>query len=168
MTLTTHAVTGALIGAVASQNLALAGAFGFISHFVFDTIPHWDYKLITAREDNENPMNNDMRVGGKEFFMDLAKIGFDFWLGMALVFLMTFTMPLQIIIGAFVGAFFAVIPDPLQFVYWKLRSRLMEPIQRFHMYMHAHTKLNSRPLIGISSQIAIIMLVFVIFNFLYA
>jgi hypothetical protein len=168
MTLTTHAVAGALIGAVASQNLVLAGTFAFVSHLLLDTIPHWDYKLGAAAEDPENPMNNDMKVGGKQFFIDLLKIGFDFWLGMFIVFFMVMTMPTQIILGAFIGAFFGVLPDPLQFVYWKLRPRLLYPIQRFHMYMHAHLKLNDRPFIGISSQVAIIALTIVIFRFLYA
>ncbi len=45
MTLGTHAVAGALIGAVASQNLAFAASAAFLSHFLLDTIPHWDYAL---------------------------------------------------------------------------------------------------------------------------
>lgn len=168
MTLATHAVTGALIGAVASQNLVAAAAFGFVSHFLFDTIPHWDYKLGGVKDDISDPLNTTMNVQGPQFVKDLAKIGFDFWLGMAIVFLMVAAQPLQIIVGAFIGAFFAVIPDPLQFVYWKLRPHWMTPLQQFHKYMHAKAHLKDQPLIGISSQAVIILLTMVVFRLIYS
>src|SRR5437868_3497155 len=157
MTLATHAVTGALIGAVSANNIAFAALAGFSSHFLFDTIPHWDYPLGSAAEDEHNRLNNTMQIRGKEFFLDLLKTGFDFCLGLTLVALLVANKPNETIIGAFVGALAAIIPDPLQFVYWKLRPRLMEPLQRFHIYMHANTRLNHRPLLGIASQIAIIL-----------
>jgi uncharacterized protein (DUF2062 family) len=163
MTLATHAVTGALIGAVGSENLAFAAGAGFLSHFVFDTIPHWDYKLGAATEDKNNPLNNTMNVGSKAFIVDLAKIGLDFLLGMVIVAFLVYSKPTQVIIGAFVGALFAVIPDPLQFVYWKFKPLFMQPLQRFHVYMHADTRLNDRPVIGIGSQLGIIIITAVVF-----
>ncbi len=163
MILMTHAVTGALIGAVASENLAFAAGAGFLSHFLFDTIPHWDYKLGTTKEDKANPLNNDMKVGGKQFYIDLLKIALDFSIGMTIVAILVMSKPNQVILGAFIGALCAVIPDPLQFVYWKLRLRIMTPLQRFHTYMHAKTRLSNKPLIGIGSQIAIIILTGILF-----
>ncbi|MBX4197878.1 hypothetical protein KW782_00920 [Candidatus Parcubacteria bacterium] len=166
MTLATHAVTGALIGAVASQNLLFAAGAGFISHFLFDTIPHWDYSLRTL-EKKSLSIENNMNTKGLNFIIDLAKIAFDFWLGMALVFVMVYSLPLPVIIGAFIGALAAVLPDPLQFVYWKLRPRIMLPIQHFHMYMHATHKLNDRPLLGVTSQLGIVIITFIVFQLIY-
>jgi hypothetical protein len=163
MTLATHAVTGALIGAIGSENLAFSASAGFISHFLFDTIPHWDYKLGATQEDTANPLNNNMKVGGKQFYIDLLKIGLDFSIGMTIVIILVASKPNQVILGALIGALCAVIPDPLQFVYWKLRPRFMTPLQRFHTYMHAKTRLNDKPLLGISSQIAIIILTGILF-----
>jgi hypothetical protein len=167
MTLATHAVTGALIGAIGSENLAFAAGAGFLSHFLFDTIPHWDYSLGGIQEDKKNPLNTNMNVAGRRFLIDLSKIGFDFGLGMIIVALLVLYMPQRVIFGAFIGALCAVIPDPLQFVYWKLRPRLMKPLQTFHVYMHAATRLNDKPLLGITSQAVIIAITIIVFRIIF-
>ncbi|MES2436640.1 MAG: hypothetical protein V4519_01395 [Patescibacteria group bacterium] len=158
MTLTTHAVTGALVGAVASSNPAFAAVAAFASHFLLDAIPHWDYSLSTVSEDSKNPLNNNMQTKGKRFYVDLSKTLFDAVLGMAIVILVFMNAPVQVLIGALIGAIFAVAPDPLQFVYWKLRLRILEPVQKFHLFIHAKTLLKDRPVIGIGSQIILIIL----------
>ncbi len=137
MTLATHAVVGGLLGAVAAQNPILAAFIGFTSHFLMDAIPHWDYKLRSSNEDIDNPMENDISPKGKDFAVDLVKIGFDAILGLVIVYAMFYTFSATILIGAFVGALFAVLPDALQFVYMRFKHEPLTSLQRFHLYMHA-------------------------------
>ncbi len=154
MTLGTHAVVGGLIGAVASQNLAFAASAAFLSHFLLDTIPHWDYKLGSI-ENQGIVLNNDMNTRSRTFLVDLIKIGCDFWIGMGLVILAYYQFPHQVFIGALIGGFMGLIPDPLQFVYWKSRWKWMVPLQKFHMFMHSENRLKGHPVLGILSQTVI-------------
>lgn len=162
MTLTTHAVVGSFLGAAAAANLPLAAVLGFTSHFLMDSIPHWDYHLASTSEDTKNELNNDMKTSGPAFFVDLLKIGFDVVLGLAIVWLIFHSASSFILIGAFTGAVFAMAPDALQFIYWKFRHEPLISLQKFHLYIHAATRLNKRPALGILSQIAIILVVAII------
>lgn len=161
MILSTHMVAGAMIGAVAAHNLPMAAAAGFMSHFILDTIPHWDYK-IGSIEQKGVVVDNDMNVRSRAFIIDLCKIGFDFLIGLTLIAIAFSSYPSYIIIGALVGGIMGMIPDPLQFVYWKMRFSWMKPLQRFHSWMHAKTNLNERPLLGIFSQVAIMAIILIV------
>ncbi len=161
MTLSTHAVVGAFVGAVASQNLALAASAGFLSHFIMDSIPHWDYKLGSTSEDKSKPMETDMKISGKQFYIDLFKIGCDVALGLSLTYLFFSHASSTVLLAALIGACCAIAPDPLQFVYWKFRREPLISLQKFHLFMHADTRLNDKPLIGITSQIIIMCIVYV-------
>jgi hypothetical protein len=167
MVLATHAVTGALIGAVASENLAIAALAGFLSHFILDTIPHWDYSLGSNEKDPQNPLNDTMHVRSVSFFIDLAKIGADFFLGLMLALLMVYAEPTPVVAAGMIGALAAVLPDPLQFIYMKFRPKFMRPLQKFHLFMHATTRLNSRPIIGIGSQLIIIAITFGLYRLVF-
>lgn len=168
MTLTTHAAVGALVAAAlyhympTDAGLAIGLAGALLSHPLLDAIPHWDYSLGAGDFDNEHPLNNDINVHSKKFIIDLIKISFDFWLGIAIVCILFWHAPFAVLMTALGGALLGIAPDPLQFVYWKTRSKLIEPIQRFHMFMHARLKLNARPILGISCQIAILIIVSII------
>jgi hypothetical protein len=163
MILTTHAVAGALIGAVAYQNPAFAVAAALISHPLLDTIPHWDYHLSSTEKDPSNSLNDDINVLSKNFIIDLFKIGFDFCLGLALSAAILFLagVSTKVFLISMICALVAIAPDPLQFVYWKTRSKIIEPFQRFHIYLHAKTKLNDRPVLGILCQVAIISIILI-------
>jgi hypothetical protein len=41
------------------------------------------------------------------------------------------------------AAFGAILPDALQFVYYRLRPRWLTPLQRFHLWIHARYRINS-------------------------
>ncbi len=159
MTLTTHAVVGSLVGALAAHNLPLAATLGFVSHFAMDSIPHWDYHLSSTHEDHDNKLNSDMRVSDTKFAFDLLKIGIDVMLGLVVVKLLFYRSAWFLIIGAFIGALFAVLPDALQFVYWKFRHEPFISLQKFHIFMHAQTRLDKKPLLGVTSQIGILLVV---------
>jgi len=159
MTLTTHAIVGAALASVVPSHPVAAFALGFGSHFLLDAIPHWDYHLDSLSEDKKNPMATDMKLG-KSFLFDLCKIGADFLLGFVLVFLF-FTTPHNISYSIIFGAFGAILPDALQFFYFKWRHEPLVALQKFHLWVHSKKDFKDKPFIGVSFQI--IFIAFVIF-----
>ncbi len=156
MTLTTHAIVGASIANILPSHPVLGFTAGFVSHFLLDAIPHWDYFLASVKKDPDNPMNNDIAFN-KNFIFDLFKMGADAALGIIIsLFLFGFSnshliwMPLW-------GAIGALTPDALQFVYLKWRYEPIKSLQRFHIWIHGKEKLNSRPVLGIFLQIVVIL-----------
>src|SRR3990167_1259005 len=83
MILATHAIAGAALVVAIPERPILAFAAGVASHFLLDTIPHWDYELRSSQKDENNPLNNDIVIGS-DFWFDLIKIGTDTFLGLAL------------------------------------------------------------------------------------
>ena len=64
MTLTTHAVTGAVIAKLMAGNPLLGLFLAFCSHFILDAFPHWDYPLKSHNEDKKNPLDSTMSING--------------------------------------------------------------------------------------------------------
>ncbi|MFA6296985.1 MAG: hypothetical protein WC629_00270 [Candidatus Paceibacterota bacterium] len=150
MTLGTHAVVGASLATLLPSHPVLAFTAGFLSHFVLDSIPHWDYKLLSISKDENNKMNTDM-VLGSNFIIDIFRIGFDIYLGLSVAFLVVgnlFYPPFVLLAGA-IGA---MLPDTLQFVYFKFKREPLRSLQKFHMFMHAETRIHN-PVKGIFFQI---------------
>ena len=160
MILATHAVIGAAVASAFPQHPVVAFCFAFASHFVFDAIPHWHYPVASIHHDRENPMNNDMVIG-TQFVGDLAKIACDALLGIAIslvAFGLLVHIPLPLIL---LGAVGGIVPDTLQFAYWKFRHEPIKSLQRLHVWVHAKTTLDQRPFIGIASQVGIALLAIV-------
>jgi len=160
MTLTSHAVAGAAAASFFPKNPVPAFIFGFLSHFILDTIPHGHYPLRSHTRHPENRLSEDM-VWGRTFFFDLIKISLDFALGAVLVF---FLFPPNPIV--FLGAFAGMLPDALQFVYWKIRREPLTSLQKFHIWMHAERNFNSRSAIAITIELGIIALSVFLVRFL--
>ncbi|MBI4225251.1 MAG: hypothetical protein HY617_02885 [Candidatus Sungbacteria bacterium] len=156
MILTTHAVIGAAAASMVPEHPVLAFGVAFASHFAFDAIPHWHYPVASIIKDKKNPMNNDMVVG-KHFIADVAVIGFDALLGIGIslaAFAYFLHVPYLLIL---IGALGGILPDPLQFVYWKFRRQPVKSLQRLHRLVHAKTDLDNRPLSGVTSQVCLIL-----------
>lgn len=139
MTLTAHAITGAALASLVPDQPLVGFAVGFLSHFVLDAIPHWDYKLNSKKEDTNNHMNDDMVIN-KDFLKDILKIGFDGLLGLLLsliVFNFYFKFSVFIVLSGAIGA---MMPDALQFVYMKWRHEPLTSLQKFHLWIHADKK----------------------------
>ncbi len=153
MTLTTHALVGAAAASLFSQKPVLAFAAGFVSHFCIDAIPHWDYRPESMIKDKNNKLATDM-ILGKSFFKDLIFIGSDALLGLALSVLIfslwLFHVPIAIIT---LGVIAAILPDPLQFIYYKTHSKLLEPLQKFHaVWLQQKSPINVPAWIGLGLQ----------------
>jgi hypothetical protein len=159
MTLTTHAIAGAAIAQLFPEHIVLAFCAGFVSHFILDSIPHWDYKIYSANEpkDWNKKLETTISSKGPVFYYDLFRIGSDFWIGILLSLILFSGLQTSPWV-TLAGALGAILPDPLQFVYWKLRKGPIVYLQKFHIFMAAKIKLDDKPFIGIPFQIAVIIL----------
>ncbi len=158
MTLTTHAVIGAAVATAFPVSPVFAFVAGFMSHFILDSIPHWDYHLDSGREDKADPLNADMEYG-PAFHRDLLKIACDILLGFGLVLIALKLGHLELYwLPLYAGAVGAILPDFLQFAYMKLRREPLTSLQRFHEWIHADLRLNDRPVIGIASQAFVVFI----------
>jgi hypothetical protein len=163
MTLTTHGVVGAALASTLaphSPSAALLVAFG--SHFLLDALPHWDYPLRSATKDPANELNNDL-VLGRAFLFDLVKIGLDFCLGLALGLVIAGSLTNYF--WPVAGALAAMLPDFLQFVYFKWRRWPLTALQRFHLWIHTCHRLTGRPFLGIVSQLLLILAVWFLVDY---
>ena len=160
MILATHAIAGAALAAAMPGQPVLAFAAGAASHFLLDAIPHWDYELRSSRKDEKNPLNNDIVIG-RDFWFDLIKLGADTFVGLTLswFFFQSFFIG-QLGLSTFaMGAVGGLLPDLLQFVYFKLRSPWLTALQRFHQWIHADHDHKLEPVIGIISQAFLIAII---------
>lgn len=160
MTLTTHAIVGAAAAAVVPAHPFAAFAAGFVSHFVADTIPHKDYDDLfkSLRKDEKNKLNTDFELN-KDFVRDFAIIAGDGLLGLVVslaIFTSLFPVsPFLILLGAFGGQ----VPDALQFVYYKTHSKILEPLQRFHIWIQQKSPIAVPLWVGLGLQCVCILLV---------
>lgn len=166
MVLTPHAVLGSAIASALRLSPPLAFVAGLASHYLLDTVPHWDYDLVSAKIDSANPLNNDIDTSGWPFVIDLVKIGFDACLGLSLsLFFFGWAGEVTIISLVF-ASLGGVLPDVLQFTYTKVRREPFVAIQRFHNLMHAKTKIvNVVP--GVFWHCLLILLALVLGNWFY-
>ena len=105
MTLFVHIIFGAIWG-VAAPNFLAALSLGFITHYLLDSIPHWEYKV-------------DGLKNGRawEALRDLIKVALDIAAGVILIFYLTKNSPLQPFV--FWGALGGLLPDGLVFLAWQ-------------------------------------------------
>lgn len=136
MILTNHAITGAALASLTPNQPLVGFTVGFLSHFVLDAVPHWDYYLASFKEDGDNPLNDDVILNG-DFLKDILKIGLDGIIGLSLSYLV-FVLYFKIsIVAVLCGAIGAMMPDALQFVYMKWRHEPLKSLQRLHRLVHA-------------------------------
>ena len=154
MTLTTHAVVGAAIASLIPEHPVAGFLAAFASHFLIDAIPHYDYPIASP---SVNPQIGTAMKYDKALAFDTLFIGTDTVLGILL------SLVLFLPSGSFwiilLGASAGILPDPLQFIYAHFRHEPLVMLQRFHLWIHTDKKLQGRPLIGISSQIAFLLAV---------
>ncbi len=165
MILTTHAIVGAAIGRLV-LNPYEAFALGFISHFLIDAIPHCAYPLASLINNEKNPLKKDM-VLDLRFAKDLVFIAIDFCVGIALAIFIfqgvtdftNFSLPLL------AGVFGGVLPDALQFAYFKIRHEPLTTLQKFHYNVNGEKDILGLPY-GILSQILVIIAAIMISKFI--
>ena len=155
MTLTTHAIVGAATAQFFPNRPLAAFSAGFLSHFIIDSLPHWDYSLLSLKRDFNNHLNDDM-ILNKYFLIDLAKVGFDMCAGIILSILIFTKLDNSSFWLTFIGAAGGIAPDPFQFLYWKIRREPLTSLQRLHMWIQEKNAFEKRPLPGLLIQLIVI------------
>ncbi len=160
MILVTHGVIGGALGKLLPRHPLLAFFAGFVSHFFADAIPHWHYRLFSFKKDPENPMHGDMLLN-KWFVVDLFNIGIDLLAGIVISVVIfhpqvSFDMRLLSIIAGCIGA---ILPDALEFVYWKMPNKPLTLLTEFHLGVHSKIDIDKKYFLGIASQTLIVIAV---------
>jgi phosphatidylglycerophosphatase A len=159
MILSTHAIVGATIASTMPNHPILGFSLAFISHFILDAIPHWDYSLSSLEHKDENKMHDDM-ILDKRFLKDMSKISLDMLLGILIVSMIFFVTNTSISPWVFLlGIIGGVLPDALQFLYWKWKHEPLKSLQKFHIWIHADLHLRDKFVFGVISQIILIIIV---------
>lgn len=160
MTLTTHAIVGAAAATLFPGQPVLAFTAAFASHLAIDSLPHWDYRILSRQDENPRELVMQVDTRSPKFLYDLLRIGGDAILGTILaVFIFSFWLfhfPLWL---AVLGAWAGILPDPLQFVYSKTQSKILLPLQRFHVWIQKGKSIYPPPFVGLLYQFVLVVLI---------
>lgn len=122
MVLTTHILSGAVIGAEIKNPFYVA-IISIAVHFLLDLIPHGDYL--------------DKKSGLREFW----KVALDIIIGLGSIAAIFFIQDPLLRNNLYarnigIGIFFSLLPDGITFLYWKMGVKFLEPIYSFHQKLH--------------------------------
>lgn len=159
MILVSHALIGAAVANIFLSHPVIAPLAAFISHFVVDITPHWHYQLFSLSKNKLNPLDGDM-LPGKHFVTDIARVGFDALLGVTLSFLLFRPEDAYSTLIIYTGAVCGILPDALQFAYWKFRVEPLIMLERFHIWAHSKILLDDYTILGPLLQIAVVVIIF--------
>ena len=154
MILLPHIITGAMIGAK-TKNLGLIIILSFLSHFILDKIPHWDYS-IKGVKDFRGTRNF------KKLVMTLIKIGIDGLIGLLIVSLTLWQSDMfnsDYLLFILFGIFASVLPDLLGILSEIMHNNLLNIFAKFHDFAHSKKteKEGKITFLGIFTQIAVII-----------
>ncbi|HLP44191.1 MAG TPA: hypothetical protein VK145_02830 [Candidatus Nanoarchaeia archaeon] len=157
MTLATHMVVGAAAAKVLSSHPVEAFVIGWISHYILDSVVHWDYPLSITGGQEHAPLN--IREASKKLIAyDVGKVLIDVILGAIMIYVLSKNFSPDNVHLLVAGALGATIPDFLQFLYGVFKVRILAILQDFHNFMHAERTLKGRPIVGIAAQICVILI----------
>lgn len=160
MILASHIIISGIL-ASKTQNCFLAAAIGLISHYVLDTIPHWDY---LSNEFQSKTKTDKSFIKRKAFWQEMIKIAIDGLMGFGLLALFAFLDRDANIAPLIISAFFGILPDAMQFLYWLTGWKFIKWNTDLQEFAHnlIHEKINPGFQSGIIAQIATIGIVFLI------
>ncbi|MBU1177409.1 hypothetical protein KKH96_03125 [Patescibacteria group bacterium] len=123
MVIIPHMLAGATIGAH-SPNVWAAFCFGLLSHYLLDSLPHWEYL-------------DSLKVSK---FSQLIKIFIDFIIGSIIIVFLFLSSSFNIIIIS--GIIGALLPDFIEFLYVNFKIKLFRPLSIFHHKIHYYKKVS--------------------------
>ena len=119
MMLFCHILAGAAI-AVKIDIPLCAFLLAFLSHYILDCVPHWEYSI-----------GNILKKEWKKTKIDFLKGGIDFLFGILLVFALAKNQPI-----IYIAAFFAILPDGLTLVNLLFPNKFLTILGNFHKKTH--------------------------------
>ena len=159
MILSTHVVVGSAIASLIPNHPIVGFSLAFVSHFLLDAIPHWDYKLKASVRSEENPLDADIAIN-RHFIRDLFCIGVYILIGIVIAIFVLGGASRLSTSAILAGTLGGIMPDVLQFVYMKIRRQPLISLQKFHLWIHAKKHIND-PFSGIIRQIVIVATTFI-------
>ncbi len=167
MTLTTHiAIAGALGKPLIAGGMGPLGLFivSVGSHYLADTIPHYDYKLRYFVDEKEGEVAPPFRLF--DFLIrDVGKVAADALIGTVLLLLVTgtpLTIPTLLVWSPVIIG--ATLPDLLQALRWVVPGAILNRVQKVQDFVHAR-KL-SWSMSAVFSQVLILVLALTIIQIL--
>jgi hypothetical protein len=163
MILSVHATFGAAVASLIPSHPMTGFILGFTSHFVLDFIPHKDYELISLEPGN-NTKKNQIRLAINKLHLlrDVALVSFDALIGFCLAFMFFFNSAHPAIF--FIGAFGALLPDGLTFLYLIFKHKSLGHLFDFHSNF-IHNNLYINQIIGVLLQFCIVtVLILILFG----
>lgn len=149
MTGLNHAATGALV-AVAIHNPAIGLPAAFLSHFLTDMLPHWDYYRLTSKQSKR------WTNGAVDFCLSLVLL---------VILVLTLNAPAWLI---FAGGLLGILPDAMWIPYliWRRPSiqgntkSILNRIRRFHIHIQWF---ETTKIVGLYSEIIwfVLMIIFI-------
>ena len=158
MVLATHLIIGGVLGGVIGDQPTLAFTAGVFSHFLLDAIPHWDYPLRSHQVDPDNQLNISMTLN-RDFLIDLIKISGDLTIGVFLLWLASLFFGWPINSSVLWGVLGGILPDFLQFAYFKLKWPILRQLQRFHLWIHSRHRLKTWTILGPILQVVMVAII---------
>jgi hypothetical protein len=150
MILSVHATFGAAVASLVPSHPVLGFVLGFSSHLVLDAIPHKDYELISLETGpDKNLKTIDLIQKKFSLIRDILLVSFDAVIGFILAFMFFFN-PIHPAIF-FIGAFAALIPDGLTFLYLIFKHKALSHFFDFHTDF-IHYKININQALGVVLQ----------------
>lgn len=156
MLLAPHILVGAAIAA-STPNPLLGLLFAFLSHFLLDRVPHWEYSI--------EPLKQIKAKGIKYCMPILRRVALDIGAGVIVLIIAVTMSGENIPFAAWaLGGFFGVLPDGLSFLHFIRKkggpiSKILKFIFILHQKIHFDKKTGLPPLrIGLSTQAITVLL----------
>ena len=163
MLLAPHILVGAVIAA-STPNPLLGLLFAFLSHFLLDRIPHWEYSI--------EPLKQIKTKGIKYCLPIIRRVALDAGLGFIVLILALSVSKNNSSFAIYVlGGFFGALPDGLSFLMFLAKkngfaSKILNLFSVVHQSVHFSKEKGLPPMrVGLSTQaIAILLaLYFIVF-----
>ncbi len=163
MILTAHTIVGSAVANLVPNSPVLGFVLAYGSHYLIDTIPHRDQYIDPF-------FDKDWKTYGSIFsnlksMLGVLLIGGDVLIGIILSFII-FVRGEASLIATIVGIVGGVLPDFLQFLYYKFKKQPWIFTQKIHDFFHSKNEMKDKTFLGILSQ-ATCTFVFIAVYFLF-
>ena len=152
MILTSHALVGASLTNLFPNTPVIGFEIAFASHYIIDMIPHTDYDISDFIQHEEKTVKSILKNAAAT--LHLLFIVADFVVGILLCVLF-FVRDEKSLILTLAGIAGGVMPDFLQFLYFKYKRQPWIFIQKIHDKFHFTKELENQKFWGIFFQFAL-------------
>lgn len=176
MIISTHIILTTVVTAplvAESFSLSNAGALFFVSfltHYILDAIPHWDYNILSFKEIKSDINKQDERrfiFHNATFFKDAIRTTMDGLLGLGVAFwLVGMPTDLERLFIFFLIATASILPDIIELFYTIWKWLPFSALSKAHRFFHTSYEFKGHFLIGAALQIIIISAVVAVFKFI--